>query len=132
MSEEEKYDRTAVEFLKVNRSAEVWCQVWKTVRWASVFGFSYLSLSCLAGKITFASFIVNIFAVTPGEGISKWWMYVSIAAILWAIIERVLRQRKVKSISKRLESLEKAKDPDRTSSGLTRDGETPTINRRRD
>lgn len=132
MSEEKTYDKTAVEFHKVNRSTEVWCQFWKTARWVAVSGFAYLALDSLAGKTTLASFIVNIFAVTQEEGVSKWWVYTSIAAILWAFIERVLRQRKVKSMSKRLENLEKTRDPNRTSSGLTREGETPTLNRRRD
>lgn len=51
-------------------------------------------------------------------------LFISIAAIVWGYIERKLRQIKVTKESKRIVSLEKKIDPNRSSSYLNKDGST--------
>jgi hypothetical protein len=46
------------------------------------------------------------------------------ATTTWAIVERVLRYRKVEQMSGRIKELETRLDPNRTSSGLTPKGKT--------
>jgi hypothetical protein len=123
--------RVAIEFHKIDRQAENFIQFWKTVRWVSVALFVYLSIDALAGRTTLAEVAVKFFALTSERGVSKWWVAAAGLFCVWAVLERTLRLRKVSSMSKRMEALEKKIDSNRTSSGLTRTGETPTLGKPR-
>lgn len=83
----------------------------------------------LAGKTTIAN--LSAIVSTSTEKVSSVYKYVIvilffilIAAIVWACIERKLRQIKVTKESKRIVSLEKKIDPNRSSSYLNKDGST--------
>lgn len=49
---------------------------------------------------------------------------ISIAAIIWAFLERRVKKEKVIKLSKRIVKLEKMIDPNRSSSYLNKDGST--------
>jgi hypothetical protein len=115
----------ALTIRRIDRSVEIWKQFWKSVCFIGIAGFGYLSIDALAGKTTLASLLVHFFETTSGSGVSKWWMWGALICFIWAWLERNLRLRKVRSMSQRLEVLEKEIDKGRTSSGLTRAGETP-------
>ena len=83
----------------------------------------------LAGKTTIAN--LSAIVSTSTEKVSSVYKYlivilffILIAAIVWACIERKLRQIKVTKESKRIVSLEKKIDPNRSSSYLNKDGST--------
>ncbi|PIT49137.1 hypothetical protein BHC46_02545 [Snodgrassella alvi] len=83
----------------------------------------------LAGKTTIAN--LSAIVTTSTEKVSNVYKYVIIVlfillifAVLWAIIERQLRKRKVIEMSERIVSLEKLIDKNRSSSYLNKDGST--------
>ncbi len=81
----------------------------------------YLSIKVLAGQETIAQFVFVFFSRQK----SQWlWPTIAALALIWALSERKLRHRKTKYLSKRIEELEKTRDPNRTSSGLPPTGET--------
>ena len=120
-----------IEIYKIDRRAEIYEHFFKTIRWVGVAYCVYLCIESLAGRSTFASFFVRFFATVEEGGVSKWWVAAAILFAAWAVGERVLRLRKVGAMSKRLEMLELTVDKGRTSSGLTRTGETPKSGKRR-
>jgi membrane protein implicated in regulation of membrane protease activity len=84
------------------------------------------ALAPLAGQNTAVSLGLNLLA--------DFKMTIAIAltgsAAAWAMIERVLRQRKTKYLQDRIKQLEERLDPDRSSSELTRTGKTNPKDRR--
>jgi len=96
------------------------------IRWG-VMGFLgwcvYLSLAALAGKVTAASVVVQFLGNVT---ISKALAYaLGGGGIIYGTYERGLRRRTIAHLNSRIKKLEAAKDPDRSSSKLTKRGETP-------
>lgn len=92
----------------------------------------YLSIDSLAGKTT----DVDIFNFIKIEVLSRplpWWLswVLTLAFVLWAAIERVLRKRKTKQLTERIRYLESQLDSQRTSSGLLPTGDTNPSDERR-
>lgn len=79
-------------------------------------------VEALAGQETIVEVAINYFTKS---GNSFPWV-VSITSIVWAVGERKFRQRKIASMSKHIHELEIRIDPDRTGSGLTDEGRTPS------
>lgn len=90
--------------------------------WLGLAYLGYLSIDALAGETTY----LEVFNSVTVELLSKslpWWAVTTVFA-LWAILERSLRKRKTKKLTKRIERLETKLDPQRTSSGLLSTGDT--------
>lgn len=90
--------------------------------WLGLAYLGYLSIDALAGETTY----LEVFNSVTVELLSKslpWWAVTTVFA-LWAILERSLRKRKTKKLTKRIERLETKLDPQRTSSGLVPTGDT--------
>ena len=90
--------------------------------WLGLAYLGYLSIDALAGETTY----LEVFNSVTVELLSKslpWWAVTTVFA-LWAILERSLRKRKTKKLTKRIERLETKLDPQRTSSGLVSTGDT--------
>lgn len=90
--------------------------------WLGLAYFGYVSVDALAGETTY----LEVFNSVTVELLSKslpWWAVTTVFA-LWAILERSLRKRKTKKLTKRIERLETKLDPQRTSSGLLSTGDT--------
>lgn len=118
--------RAENKLLRRTNSAMAVASVFNTaIRWG-VMGFLgwcvYLSLAALAGKVTAASVVVQFLGNVT---ISKALAYaLGGGAIIYATRERSLRRRTIEHLHKRIKQLEAAKDPNRSSSRLTRRGET--------
>ncbi|WP_237750562.1 hypothetical protein [Snodgrassella communis] len=102
---------------------------YKTSRYIATCFCIYYCVSSLSGKTTITS-LSAIIATSAGK-VSNVYNYVIIVlfillifAVLWAIIERQLRKRKVIEMSKRIVNLEKLIDKKRSSSYLNKDGST--------
>lgn len=104
-------------------------QRYKTFRtfWKCLFGLGavyYLRdiFSVLAGETTRLAFELSVLADVR--------LVLTIAitltgsAIAWAVLERLLRYRKVEALQDRVKQLELRIDPKRTTSGLTPKGQT--------
>lgn len=117
------------------QSHHVWFQLIQRFFDAVETGFTYvpiplfvfLTVRELAGKTTIVSFVADYFSKV---GHSAPWSLATLFG-LWGIGERKLRQRKVKNMSDHIQQLEQEKDPNRTSSGLTQTGQTPSRRRKR-
>lgn len=102
-------------------------QLYSTIRaafryGALAFGFwcLYLAVDSIAGKTTaFTMALSVLWDVRLVFAFS-----VAGLAIIWAIAERKLRQRKVAYMQGRIKDLETKIDPQRSSSGLTEKGRT--------
>jgi hypothetical protein len=97
------------------------------IRWGSIVAIAYLfgvpAIQALAGQTTVASFFIAIFTKEP-PSLSVIWFWVAVWFMIWAVVERTLRHRKVKYLANRLAELEKQVDPERSSSGLAPTGQT--------
>jgi len=84
--------------------------------------FMYLAVASLAGQETKASIIINFLGSLT---FSKWaaWAVAGGSTVLM-LRERKLRKDTIVKMTKRTESLERARDPKRSSSRLTRSGDT--------
>lgn len=84
--------------------------------------FASKGIEALAGSNTSLiidtsmKFLANFTVILPAG--------IAAATSAWAVGERKLRQKKTGYLQDRIKQLEAGKDPDRTSSGLTRTGET--------
>lgn len=83
----------------------------------------------LAGKTTITSLSAIVSTCTETVPIVYIFIIVilvliSIAAIIWAFLERRVKKEKVIKLSKRIVKLEKMIDPNRSSSYLNKDGST--------
>lgn len=98
------------------------------VRWGGACGIAYivfLAIRELSGHQTVAQFLFGFFTDKSGGGRQAPWIGSSVLTTLWALFERWLRHRKVATMSKRLKSLEKMQNPERTGSGLDESGRPP-------
>ena len=75
----------------------------------------------IAGKATLASVAIGFF---QGDNAARWYLLVLVLVVIWALLERRLRKRKTRSFHRRIKSLEKLRDSNRTSSMLTEAGDT--------
>lgn len=85
--------------------------------------FSYLSIVELAGKTTIANMALTY--ITGKEGSSRLipWS-VTAASLIWGYTERHLRLKKIATMGTHNAELERRLDPGRSSSRLTKKGET--------
>ncbi len=108
---------------------KIFTTIWLVLRYASFVSISYiiyLAIKELAGQQTVASFVFEFFTENGKSGLyNKIWMFASLLFLAWAYMERKLRLHKVSNMSEHIKKLEKHYDPSRTSSGLTKSGETP-------
>jgi hypothetical protein len=84
--------------------------------------YFYLSAEALAGQETIANFGLGFIAKL--EFSIKALSAATIAAILWALLERGLKGNTIKQLSGEKERLELLLDPNRSSSNLTGTGRT--------
>ena len=92
----------------------------KAVSWVGAVYLAREIVQVLAGETTRLVFELSVladvrFALT---------LTLAGAATTWAIVERVVRHRKVEQMSGRIKELETRLDPSRSSSGLTPKGKT--------
>jgi len=87
------------------------------------------ALSDFAGQVTSVTLTAALSVIADVK------LAVSLAlaggAAIWGLIERKLRHRKVEYLQARIRDLETARDPKRSSSGLTPKGQTHPRDRRR-
>lgn len=110
------------------RSLEIH-EKYKTTRTLARCGFGAVciwmakdSLVALAGRDT--TVIANIFVSVIGDFRLELAVVLTGFAGLWAIVERVVRQQTVKRLHRRIRELESTLDPNRTTSHLTKKGQT--------
>jgi hypothetical protein len=71
-----------------------------------------------------ANVVVHLFSLFDAK--TKWGPWtIAVVAILYGLVERELRRRKTAYLQGRIAKLESKIDPDRSSSGLNKRGETP-------
>lgn len=113
-------------FLRQGGNAGEWASVAKTlIRCGAAVGIAYCfrdSIVALAGKTTLSTFTVSFLANLT---VSKAAAYLfGAGGVAYGISEKKLRQRTVKRIQTRNQSLEERIDPGRSTSTLTTQGET--------
>lgn len=94
------------------------------VQWTAWPLCIYFSIKELAGKETILNVIVNYFSKTSNS--APWSL--SILFFIWALGERVVRHKKTANMSEHIKRLEIIIDPNRSSSNLTKSGQTPRPN----
>lgn len=109
----------------VNRDS----QIYKTLRRFGLYSLiafglwqSRLAVDVLAGRTT-SVYFEALLSLTAALHV-KILVTVAVAATVWAIIERILRQRMIARLSDRNVKLELQRDPGRSTSGLTPHGKT--------
>ena len=97
--------------------------IWMLIRaclWVVLAYILHLSVKDLAGKATFAQFIIEGLQSRVG----KIEILACILLVVWALTERQLRRRKVRYLARRLQECEQRIDPERTSSDIHETGKT--------
>lgn len=84
--------------------------------------FTYLSILSLAGKETSAIFVFQYLTSVKDGNIS--WKIVTALTTFWAFLERKLKKDSIKHFKEHIIELEKKLDPNRSSSNLTKEGNT--------
>jgi len=115
-----KKDQTTLKREEIEQRYKLWRTL---VRWAAVICCTYFlkdALFELAGKETALALSLAFL------GDFKFAATLTLAggAAAWAIVERMLRNRKTEYMSDRIKKLEIIIDRDRSSSGLTKQGKT--------
>lgn len=113
----------------IDKGASVLTALIKAGMWVGIAYFAVQAIEHLAGKNTSAQFLLSYLTGESESHSPVIWMVLTGVFAVWASAERWVRLRKVSSMSSRIESLERRLDPSRSSSGLTKSGETP-INER--
>jgi hypothetical protein len=113
--------------LRQLRTSEGFVSVFNTlIKWGGLLGisyFAYLSIDALAGQTTAADIGIKFLAdVKVSEAVA--WIFGG-SGIAYGLRQRKLRRDTVERVQRRVEGLEKEIDPKRSSSELTRRGETP-------
>lgn len=122
-----------VEFLRKRRLVDGTTGVLSQfIRWAGLVGCSYFGIArpfeALAGRATAADIAVQVKANLAAGDWSTWglvlpWM-VAIGSVVYGLLQRKLRRDAIEGRQARIQALEKAQDPGRTSSTLTTRGDT--------
>lgn len=104
----------------------IWSQVFRTIHiliraatWIALAYIGFLAVETLAGRET--TIWASLSLVKSSRGL-PWVLVVSL--LLWAVGERKLRQKNIKSMGSHIEALERSRDRKRTSSGLLPTGQT--------
>lgn len=112
-------------------------ELWRTVRhgtkWAGIAFVAYCAwqaVASLAGKQTDVSVAVSAFLYALSEIKFAVAFTLAFATSVWAYIERRIRQSVTERLHERIRELELKLDPGRSSSGLTRLGQTNPRDRR--
>ena len=93
-----------------------------TVKWLGVAYFFYLSVDALAGKTTILSTVFKYVIEAKFSVVLPWLL--AVAALVWGVLERLLRRRKTAGMQEHIRRLETSLDPERTGSNLLPDGRT--------
>ena len=104
----------------------IWSQVFRIIYlliraaiWIALAYIGFLAVDTLAGRET--TIWASLSLVKSSRGL-PWVLVVSL--LLWAVGERKLRQKNIKSMESHIKALETSRDPNRTSSGLLPTGQT--------
>lgn len=113
-------------FLRRRTTAESIAGVFRTiVRWGGIVwvaSYAARSIEVLAGQETMANIVIAVLA--KGWSNNGIFVVLGTVGVAYGVLEHKLRQRAVKRLSGRIQVLERARDPKRTSSGLTETGDT--------
>jgi hypothetical protein len=106
-------------------------QLYRTVRTgvrclttAFIFYYGFRSFETFAGEDTNLSIALTFVLRAFAELKTTVFIGLTGTCAAWAILERILRQRKVEYMQGRIKELEQKIDPNRTSSDLTPKGQT--------
>lgn len=94
----------------------------QSATWVLCFYFGSQSIASLAGNNTTANFAISYFTGADSTYGLPW--VVAIVGLLYGFAERKLRQQKTSHFQARITRLESIIDKGRSSSGLTKDGQT--------
>jgi hypothetical protein len=112
--------------LKKSRFAEGTVQVFLSlIRWGAIVlivRYGYLSIEALAGKDTFTDIVINFLSDIKVSVAISW--SVGAGGAIYGLKQRKLRRDTVERLQGRIKLLESEKDPSRTSSQLTKRGDT--------
>jgi hypothetical protein len=111
---------TAVEMYRIDQRYQTSRTAIRTAGVVGAVWFGGQALAPLAGEdtaLTLAFSILGDLKFTASVALTG-------AACAWAVVERTLRHRKTQYLQDRVIKLEEQLDPNRSSSGLTRKGQT--------
>lgn len=112
--------------LRKSRFAEGTVQVLLSlIRWSAIIliaRYGYLSIEALAGKSTLADIGINFLSDIKVSVAIAWG--VGVGGAIYGLKQRKLRRDTVERLQERIQTLEAEKDPARTSSQLTKRGDT--------
>lgn len=123
-------DVVQLERLRTDRRYELWTRlgsllIGRGLKWG-FFGFLVyqfrLAVEAYAGKITLAGFLVSLGANVTTNLLVSW--SVAIGFGIWVFLERKLKRDTVERLSLRIKELELRIDRKRSSSDLTKRGDT--------
>jgi len=108
------------------RTVEVFGMVThRAIPWIGLYGLgylAYLSIKSLSGQVTFADIVIRFISdFRTSRGVAYLF---GLGGIGYGVRQRKLRRDNIEESSQRIEHLEKVIDPGRSSSRLTRRGET--------
>jgi hypothetical protein len=113
----------AVDIIRIQSWAKVTISFFKLLAALGIGYCIYLSVDSLAGKITLANFILEVFGNVT---INKWLAYaIGSGGLGYGYIERKLRQKNIKRMTQRITDLESIINRKRKSSELTKTGNSP-------
>lgn len=115
---DEMADNKLIEHQKVDELFKTIRTLIKTSGWAFAAFCGWKAIESLAGLNT--NVVLSLLADL------KFSLTIALAgsAAAWAVVERILRQRKVVEMQNRIIILEKRVDPNRSTSGLSKKGRT--------
>lgn len=113
--------------LRKSQGASLFATTWRaTIRWVAlvcIAWIGYLSITALAGKETTANVLLGVLANVQTSSAIAW--ILALLAILWGLGERKLRQRVIQRHEGSSREREEEHDQNRSSSNLTKTGDTP-------
>lgn len=115
----------AIVFLFVTKTFDTLGLAIRYGAYVAIAWFAYLGIVELAGKITIANFAIAYFKSDGGAGMPKWvpWTCTG-GALIWGFTERHLRKKKIVAMGDHNAELERRLDAKRSSSRLTKEGDT--------
>lgn len=127
-----EHERSRADLLAENRILRrqnfgvAWASVINTlIAWSGavlIFYFAYLSVKSLAGRVTFADIGIRMFGgIKLSEAVAGLF---GVGGAIYGLRQSKLRKDTIERLQSRIKTLERALDPDRSSSGLTPRGET--------
>lgn len=120
--------------IRSNNLSKITVQVIRTFGYVACFYLSDSAIEALAGKLTMADFGLTLngdlckidckWALGAGVAIAVIGVLAGVFGIIYGKWQREMRQDVIESKSQRIQDLERLLDPSRSSSGLTRRGNT--------